>query len=113
MSEATFVDDLLAGEAVINDFDDYVDRWHDLAEGNDSAPPLAAFLGVSEDEYDVVFRNPASFRFVTAARVHHLDLAELMASQADFALAARTGDLETAKELVGMLRDAGKLPLDS
>lgn len=110
MSNKTFVDALLTGDAIIDDYDDYVDRWHEFAEGNPTAPDLATFLGVTREEYAIVFRNPASFRFVAAARKHGVPLSDLVSSQADFALAARTSDQETARELVGMLQAAGKLP---
>lgn len=110
MSNSTFIDDLLSGNATIDEYDDYVDEWHDRAGLATDAPSLAQFLGLSDEEYAVVFRNPASFRFVAAARRHKIPLSDLLTNQSDFALAARTSDEETARELVGMLRAAGKLP---
>jgi hypothetical protein len=47
-TETTFMQKCLAGEAVPDDIDDFVDRWHD---GGGSGESLAEFLGFTDDEY--------------------------------------------------------------
>jgi len=50
----SFIDRVLGGEADVSKVDDFVDRWHE-GEGSES---LAAFLGMSEDEYALWAQKP-------------------------------------------------------
>ena len=66
---STFVDDVLAGRAVIADIDDYIDRWHDAPEGSlVAATELYDYLGMSWDEYRLWGERPESLRFILSAR---------------------------------------------
>ena len=63
MSEqpSTFVDRCLAGEALLEEIDDYVDRWH--ASGG-SGQSLAAYLGFTPDEYALWVEQPQALNYV-------------------------------------------------
>lgn len=63
----SFIDDVMSGEASLNDFDDYVDRWHDSIEITDSIM-LHDYLGFTWSEYIVGFRNPQKWETVVEAR---------------------------------------------
>lgn len=65
MDETTFTDDLIDGKATIDDYDDYVDRWHASADDERS---LAEYLGLTEEEYSIVFRNPELISDILIAR---------------------------------------------
>ena len=51
---SSFIDMCLSGEALLDDIDDFVDRWHD----GDSALPIHEYLGMTRDEYLSWVRNP-------------------------------------------------------
>lgn len=110
MSNSTFVDNLLSGVATIDEYDDYVDSWHDGPGLTGEAPSLAHYLGLSDEEYAVVFRNPALVRIVAAARRSGAPLSRFMESKSELALAARTSDDDTTHELVRELIKDGTLP---
>lgn len=65
MDQTTFTDDLLNGKATIDDYDDYVDRWHASIDDERS---LAEYLGLAEEEYSIVFRNPELISDILIAR---------------------------------------------
>ena len=54
--EKTFVEKCLGGEALLDDIDDYIDRWHE-GEGDPDAS-LAAFLGFTDEEYKLWAEKP-------------------------------------------------------
>lgn len=53
MSEvsAKFFDLYMRGEALEEEIDDYVERWHQIAEGRAGTTTLADFLGMTDREY--------------------------------------------------------------
>ena len=65
-SEKTFVEKCLAGEALLDDMDDYIDRWH-VGEGDPNAS-LAAFLGFTDEEYKLWAEKPSALAFILDAR---------------------------------------------
>lgn len=65
MDSNTFTDDLLDGKATIEDYEDYVDRWH--ASPNEERS-LAEYLGLTDEEYSLVFRNPELISDVLISR---------------------------------------------
>ena len=106
--EPSFVDQLLRGTATVYEYDDYVDKWHDLPDSAD-VPPLHEYLGLSWEEYQVVARDALAFRFVAAARKQNISLIDLMNSQAEYGLAARSQDTESTHRVLELLKSAGKL----
>lgn len=96
----TFVEALLAGEALVSDYEDWEERWH---EADDSDPiasmELHEFLGLSFEEYKTVAFNPATIKSVVAQR--H---GSYPGSQAGYDLAARSGNLEMASRLLDELK---------
>lgn len=51
MDNRTFLEQYLAGEAVPEDIDDFVSRWHDDADIYQRYPQLHKYLGLTWDEY--------------------------------------------------------------
>lgn len=46
----TFIEKCIAGEALISDIDDFIDKWHNLTT---PAQPLHEYLGMTWEEYSV------------------------------------------------------------
>ena len=59
-----FVSRAIAGEAMIEEIDDYVDEWH----ANPAGLPLHEYLGMSRDEYALWLRSPDSLPAILADR---------------------------------------------
>ena len=83
----TFVDACLQGSALLEDVDDWVDRWH---AGEAPGVGLDAYLGFSEEEGALWAERPDSLRFLVAAHRAKRPVADLLASRDEFALAARS-----------------------
>lgn len=65
MSQPTFIDDVVAGRATVDQIDDYVHTWHESGDDRD----LHDALGMSWDEYgDWVADPDALGRIVEAHR---------------------------------------------
>ena len=93
-NQISFVDKLVDGQATVNEYDeydDYVDMWHDLPEGLDT-PSLHEFLGLSWEEYQVVARDALAFRFVAMARKQKTSLMDVLETQAEHGFATRSQD---------------------
>lgn len=69
----TFLDLVLAGDARQDDIDDFVDRWHD----GDASCSLAAFLGMSDDEYALWVEKPSSLSLILQAHAEGMHLARM------------------------------------
>lgn len=110
MSSTSFVEDLLAGRALLSDLDDYVDRWHALDHSvPEASMELHEFLGMSWEEYSSVIRFPASIRFVLAARRAGESLDETLREVGASGIAARADSREDAEQLVRWLKARGHI----
>lgn len=106
MSEPNFIDACLAGDALLVEIDDYVDRWH---EGNGFDVELPVFLGFSEEEYSLWVERPSSLRWIIAARNRNKPLKAFLIEAGTAAVAARTADANEAKRLVQWLQATGRI----
>src|SRR5690349_8385343 len=106
--EMTFVERCLAGEALADEIDDYVDRWHE-GEGNPDAS-LAEFLGFSDVEYRLWAEKPHLLPFILNARRGGLSLDAAGDDDVPYRLAARGLPAEDAEELARWLKTIGEIP---
>lgn len=102
----TFVHACLQGSAMLEDVDDWVERWH---EGEGDTLDLDTFLGFTTDEGALWAERPEALRFVIAAHRYGRSVTELMASRDEFALAARSKAPEDAAAVVDWLRSTRRL----
>ncbi|OXR40144.1 hypothetical protein B7C42_07768 [Nocardia cerradoensis] len=102
----TFVDAVLAGHALVEDIDDWADRWHDAGGlGID----LHEYLGMSWDEYALWVEQPDSIRFIVAAHRYSTPVTELLVSRDEFALAARSQSPGAAEKVLLWLVETGRI----
>lgn len=106
MSNVTYVDACLTGNALLDEIDDWVDEWHDDSAGSRS---LDEFLGFTEEEGKLWAEKPSALRFIIAAHRSDVPVTELMVSRDEFALAARADDQEKASEVLAWLRTTGRI----
>jgi hypothetical protein len=97
----TFVDRCLAGEALLDEIDDYVDIWH----SSDAAIPLHEFLGLSWDEYSAWVGNPRVLPFIISSKRSGRPFSSV-AREESLAMAARAENAEQARKLIQWLQDA-------
>lgn len=83
----SFIDQVISGDALLEDIDDFVDEWHD----GDSNISLNEFLGLSKDEYQAWILNEEVLPLIIKARVENRDALELIRSDV-YSMAARSQD---------------------
>jgi hypothetical protein len=104
---ATFMDALLAGEALPNDVDDWIDAWHD--DTTDQLGELHEYLGMSWQEYQLFVERPESLRFTLAARRANKPVSRILASVKAAGAAARTEEAEQAESVLQWLMETGRV----
>jgi hypothetical protein len=109
-SGQTFVEACLAGEALLDDVDDWVDVWHDAAGApRGCREDLEAYLGFSDIEYSLWAEKPSMLRTIIAARKRHLPLEEVHSESSYALIAARAADDGEAVKLLEWLKKTGRL----
>ncbi|GAA3145055.1 hypothetical protein [Streptomyces echinatus] len=103
--EATFVDRVMSGQALLMDIDDYVDEWHD---SSDDLGPLHQFLGLTDVEYSLWVERPESIRFIIAARRTGVT-PQRAQDLSSVALAARAKDDSEAAGVLDWLIKTGRV----
>ena len=106
--EMTFVAKCLAGGALADDVDAFVDRWHD-DEGDPDAS-LAEFLGFTDMEYRLWAEKPHLLQVILNARRRGVSLDDARNYDEPYRLAARDLPAEDVEELIRWLKTIGKLP---
>jgi hypothetical protein len=102
----TFIDQCLAGEVLLEEIDDFVDRWHANPEGTE----LYDYLGMTENEYSLWLRVPDALAYVVKARHDSEQLTEAVVhAYHDLRLAARANDQSKIARLQKWLEAKGEL----
>ncbi|MGW6427236.1 hypothetical protein ACWF82_31580 [Nocardia sp. NPDC055053] len=106
----TFVDAVLAGHALVEDIDDWVERWHESDDSDDGImADLHTFLGMSWDEYALWVGRPEALRLIVAAHRYDKPVTDLVLSADAYALAARAESPGDAVKVLNWLVDAGRI----
>src|SRR5690348_2397155 len=107
MSERpTFVSRALAGEAFLDEIDDYVDAWHE----SKSAEDLAEYLGLSEEEYALWVEVPDALGIIVSARSDRRSLHKALNDNfEELKVAARAADTPKIARLKTWLRKLNKI----
>jgi hypothetical protein len=102
MSELNFVDACLQGEALIEDIDEYIERWHE----GDSEKELHEFLGFTKDEYELWLHNDNSIiKSILFARKNGVSITDIDS----ISIAARSSSMEEAEKIIEWLRLTGRM----
>jgi hypothetical protein len=107
VKEDTFIERCLRGEAMLDEIETYVERWH--KSSTDGA--LHSFLGMTEEEYSLWLRDPDALAYIVAARHGHIPLIEVVNDnyQEEIRLAARSPGSAKIRRLKLWLEQNGKL----
>ena len=102
----TFISNCLAGEAFMDEIDDYIAQWHSGLAGKNQE--LHEFLGMSWEEYSLWATRPSILSSILNSKIRHISLDE----ELDFervALAARAKNSQEAIKMEEWLRRIGKI----
>lgn len=108
----TYVDACLAGDALLDDVDDWVEQWHDaMGAPRGLVEPLERFLGFTDFEYSAWAEKPSLLRTIVGARKRNCSIDDAQSAQS-YALAARATTPGEAKSLIEWLKSTGRIGLD-
>jgi len=94
-----FIDLCIAGHALLDDIDDYIDQWHD----SDDDGKLSQYLGMAAEEYETWVHSPETLNLIIASRINEVPLIDALESSFDLPLAARASSPDAAKFLMKWL----------
>jgi hypothetical protein len=103
---SSFIDLALSGNALVEEINDYVDRWHDSTT---PVPPLDVYLGMTPEEYVLWVESTANLPYIIAARRAGTSVAEFNSHHTEFKLAARAEKSDRVRNIATWLarRNAG------
>jgi hypothetical protein len=107
----TFIELCLKGRALVEDVDDFVERWH---RANDDTT-LYEFLGLSQTEYSLWINDPDVLPYVMYARREQKPFTQVIIDDYydDVRLTDRTGQGARMRLLREWLERHGQLPNDT
>jgi hypothetical protein len=102
----TFFDLYSRGQALPDEVDDFIDRWHEGADPQAKSLPLHEYLGLTLDEYELWVRDPDALPQVLIARRESRPLSEVVNDYLDeLPVAARADDTATVRALRAWLAE--------
>lgn len=99
---SNFIEDCLAGNALLTDIDVYIDAWHN----GDSTTSLHEYLGMTFEEYTAYIETDDNLPFIVAARKKQIKF-NTVTNKELYTLAARTDDLLKVEKLSNWLKLRG------
>ncbi len=96
----SFIDLVLAGDALISEIEEYIEKWHKA----DSEKTVYAFLGMSEYEYALWVENSAFLKAIINAKKNNRNVIDEICT--DDLMAARTQDYSSLRK---WLIDTGRI----
>lgn len=91
------------GELLLDDIDDYVDKWHE----SDSDQSLFEYLGMTQQEYILWVHDPDILSFIITSRTQGRSIDDVMNDFHELPMAARADSPEKAKFLMKWLKKTG------
>src|ERR1700678_751290 len=102
----SFIQKCLRGEAMIDEIDNYVEKWHLSAENID----IHTFLGMTSEEYELWLRDPDTLAYIITSRRDEIPLSQIVNDNYEqIRLAARSADSLKVKRLKSWLHQQGKM----
>ena len=100
-----FIEQVLEGDVLHTEIDDYVVQWHE----EKTSQSLAAFLGFTEDEYALWVEQPEALKSILFCRTHDIQLGEASEWKEAHRVAARSQGAGDAGALLEWLKKTGRL----
>lgn len=101
-----FIDACLAGNVLMDEIDDFIEKWSNGQDGHDQE--LHEYLGMTWDEYSLWGTKPSIFPTILRSRKAGIPL-EKELNVERYALAARAENADEAAKMTAWLKKIGKL----
>ena len=100
-----FIEQVLLGDVLHTEIDDFVEQWHETETGE----TLAEFLGFTDDEYALWVEQPEALRSILFCRTNEIQLSEASEWKEAHRVAARSQGAGDAGALLDWLKKTGRL----
>lgn len=97
-----FINNLIAGDALLREVDDYIHSWHE----SDSKVSLHEYLGMTRSEYALFVENNDYLSFIVKAHKNNLKIEKILEEEY-LSLAARAENSTKANKILTWLKDNG------
>lgn len=100
---SNYIEKCLAGEAFIDEIDDYIDTWHESG----GTLKLNEFLGMTNEEYKYFVMDEDVLPFIIKSHRFRKTIKETISESKknEHAFAARSSDQDKAKLLIDFLKN--------
>lgn len=98
---SNFVSDCISGNALIDEIDDYIDRWHD----SDEKRTLIEFLGMTEEEYSLFMKSSEFLPFIIKAHKEKTSVVTVLSQS--YGMAARSENIAKSEKIISWLKQEG------
>lgn len=103
--ETSFIELCAKGEVLLEEIDDFIDRWHK----NSQDIELHEFLGMSWQEYSAWVAEPEILPFIVTARFEQKEFTDVLEELQRLPMAARADSPKKAEMILKWLKRKGKL----
>ena len=100
-----FIEQVLEGDVLHTEIDEFVERWHQ----SETAESLASFLGFTDDEYALWVEQPEALRSILFCRTNDIQLDQVSEWKEAHRVAARSQGAGDAGALLEWLKKTGRL----
>lgn len=104
---SNFIQDCLNADAILEEIDDYVEKWHNSIQD----VTVHEFLGMTEEEYFLWVDNDFMLKFIIKAHQENKSIDEILELEhfSDIKMAARSRNATEAREIYNWLLAKGKI----
>lgn len=105
IKKQNFVTLCVRGEVLLEEIDDWVEKWHDSSQRKE----LHEYLGMSWDEYSAWVSMPEILPFIITAHKENRNFSDLLEELEELPMAARADSKLKARKLVAWLKSQRKI----
>lgn len=105
MCKKTYMDELLDGEAFLEEIDDYIDEWHD----SDTDQEIYEYLGMTEEEYGLWVEDDSVLKSIVFARKNNKPIKDVLELNNSVNMVARSATLDQGKEILDWMKETGRI----
>lgn len=98
-----FISDVINADAILDEIDDYVEKWHDT----DTDISIYEFLGMTEEEYLLWVENDFYLKYIVSAHEQNKSISDILEEVYSKKLVARSSSPEEGKKIYAWLKEKG------
>lgn len=104
MSRKKYMDELLDGEAFLDEIDDYIDDWHN----SDSDEKIYEYLGMTEEEYGLWVEDESVLKSIVYCRKNKKSIKDILEFNKSYNMVARSATPEQGKKIINWMEETGR-----